>query len=105
METGAGRAINLAAVSLLGFNLSSDIAPTLEKSVDDVVSPAITMTTEGVIRIPDTPGLGFEVLPEFIKAYQCGEGWQSNVITYSKRKERIVAPVRNSRVNDLTKEG
>ena len=69
METGVGRAINLAAASLPGFDLPSDIAPTLDQFVEDAVRPAITMTREGVVRIPDTPGLGFEVLPKFIKAY------------------------------------
>ena len=70
VETGVGRAINLAAASLPSFNLPSDIAPTLDRFVDDAICPALTMTKEGMVRIPNTAGLGFEVSREFIRAYK-----------------------------------
>jgi len=70
MKTAAKRAVNLVAISLPGFNLRSDIAPIRDRFVEDVVRLAITMTSECVVRIPDAPGLEFEVSAEFIDAYR-----------------------------------
>lgn len=70
VETGLGRAINLAAASLPGFDLDNDIAPTLDRFVEDGIDPPLEMTATGTIRLSDRPGIGYAVRAGFIDRYR-----------------------------------
>ncbi len=70
VETGLGRAINLAAASLPGFDLVNDIAPTLDRFVEDGIDPPLEMTAGGTIRLSSRPGLGYELRSGFVKRYR-----------------------------------
>jgi O-succinylbenzoate synthase len=71
LETGIGRAVNVALASLPGFTLSHDISATDRYYEEDIAVPPFRLE-EGWIRVPQRPGLGVEVdlarLHRFTKA-------------------------------------
>jgi o-succinylbenzoate synthase len=61
LESGVGRAYNVALASLPGFTLPGDLSPSDRYWERDIVSPAWTMDARGMVRVPDSPGLGVRV--------------------------------------------
>ncbi|WP_329234392.1 o-succinylbenzoate synthase [Actinoallomurus sp. NBC_01490] len=59
-EFGVGRAANVAIASLPGFTLPSDVSGSDKYYAHDVVDPPIR-AAEGLVPVPETPGLGHEV--------------------------------------------
>ena len=60
LESGIGRAYNVALASLAGFTIPGDTSPSERYWTRDVVEPEWTMT-DGLMRVPNTPGLGVHV--------------------------------------------
>ena len=67
LEAGIGRAHNIALASLQGFSLPGDVSASARYWAEDIVEPAITVSSAGEIPIPDTPGRGYEVKPDLIE--------------------------------------
>ena len=61
LETGVGRASNLALASLPGFTLPGDISATDRYYELDVAKPRFTLNSDGTINVPTNPGLGVDV--------------------------------------------
>ncbi|NLG60981.1 MAG: o-succinylbenzoate synthase, partial [Candidatus Cloacimonetes bacterium] len=62
LESGVGRAYNVALASLPGFTLPGDLSPSSRYWERDVVTPEWTMDAEGMVTVPrDVPGLGVRV--------------------------------------------
>jgi O-succinylbenzoate synthase len=61
LETGVGRATNLALASLPGFTLTGDLSAADRFWVDDIVTRPARLGPGGTIAVPDGPGLGVEV--------------------------------------------
>lgn len=62
LETGIGRAYNVALASLPGFDLPGDLSPSRRYWERDVVDPEWTMDDEGRVAVPrEAPGLGVSV--------------------------------------------
>lgn len=61
LETGIGRASNLAIASLPGFILHSDISASERYYHQDIALPLFTLNDDSTIDVPDAPGLGVEV--------------------------------------------
>jgi len=62
LESGVGRAVNVAIASLPGFTIPGDVSPSERYWERDIVRPEWTMSENGRIRVPrDRPGLGVEV--------------------------------------------
>lgn len=61
LESGIGRAHNLALASLPGFTLPGDISASDRYWHRDLVDPPVTMASDGTIPVPNAPGLGFTV--------------------------------------------
>jgi len=69
LESGIGRAYNVALASLPNFSLPGDVSPSARYWARDVVTPEWTMDGEGLVAVPvDKPGLGVDVDAEFIDA-------------------------------------
>ncbi|MGA1360465.1 MAG: enolase C-terminal domain-like protein, partial [Gemmatimonadaceae bacterium] len=69
LESGIGRAYNVALASLPNFTLPGDLSPSARYWAQDVVTPAWTMDAAGMVRVPlDRPGIGVEVDVERIEA-------------------------------------
>jgi len=62
LESGVGRAYNVALASLPNFKLPGDLAPSARYWARDVVTPEWTMDAEGMVRVPlEAPGLGVTI--------------------------------------------
>lgn len=61
LETGVGRAAQLALASLPGFNLPGDISATERYYDPDIVPPFVLNSEDGTITVPDGPGLGITI--------------------------------------------
>ena len=62
LETGIGRAGQLALASLPGFTLPGDISATERYYLEDIARPSFTLNAEdSTITVPNRPGLGVEV--------------------------------------------
>jgi len=69
LESGIGRAYNVALASLPNFQLPGDLSPSARYWARDVVTPEWTMSEDGFVTVPrDRPGLGVEVDVERIEA-------------------------------------
>lgn len=69
LESGVGRAYNVALASLPGFVIPGDISPSARYWERDVVSPEWTMDAEGRVTVPkERPGLGVDVDEDRIAA-------------------------------------
>jgi O-succinylbenzoate synthase len=69
LESGVGRAHNVALASLPGFELPGDLSPSSRYWARDIVQPEWTMDDRGLVRVPwDRPGLGVEVDRERVEA-------------------------------------
>ena len=67
LESGIGRAHNIALASLKGFTLPGDISASSRYFERDIISPAVTVAADGTVAVPDRPGLGFDIDLDFIK--------------------------------------
>lgn len=62
LESGIGRAYNVALASLPNFTLPGDISPSRRYWARDIVTPEWTMDAEGFVTVPlSRPGIGVEV--------------------------------------------
>jgi O-succinylbenzoate synthase len=69
LETGIGRAYNVALASLPNFTLPGDLSPSARYWARDIVEPEWTMDADGMVRVPrETPGLGVAVDADFIES-------------------------------------
>ncbi len=68
LETGIGRAHNIALSSLPNFSLPGDISASRRYWTEDVIEPEVTVSSKGVITVPTGAGSGFRVNVERIEA-------------------------------------
>lgn len=62
LESGIGRAYNVALASLPGFTLPGDLSPSKRYWHQDIVTPEWTMDEHGMVTVPrQRPGLGVTV--------------------------------------------
>jgi o-succinylbenzoate synthase len=67
LESGIGRAHNIALSTLEGFTLPGDISASARYWTEDIIEPEVTVSAEGEIAIPDTPGRGYEARTDLIE--------------------------------------
>ena len=68
LETGVGRAANLAFASLPGVTLPSDISATSRYFDPDLTEPAFVLEDGSTIATPTGPGIGVEMQPRRLQA-------------------------------------
>ena len=61
LESGIGRAHNIAMSTLEGFTLPGDVSASARYWHEDIIEPPVTVSSSGTIAVPDKPGIGFEV--------------------------------------------
>ncbi|HEY44202.1 MAG TPA: o-succinylbenzoate synthase [Anaerolineae bacterium] len=64
LETGIGRASNLAIASLPGFTLPGDISASERYYAEDIAEPPFMLNPDSTIDVPKAPGLGVNVIIE-----------------------------------------
>ncbi|MGC1783958.1 MAG: o-succinylbenzoate synthase [Acidobacteriaceae bacterium] len=61
LESGIGRAHNIAMSSLPGFVLPGDVSASKRYWEEDIVVPPVEVSAHGTIRVSEAPGIGFTV--------------------------------------------
>ena len=61
LESGIGRAHNIALATLAGFTLPGDVSASSRYWQEDIIEPAVTVTANGTIAASDKPGIGFDI--------------------------------------------
>ena len=69
LETGIGRASNVALASLPGFSLPGDISASARYYQEDVIDPPFVLNSDSTLSVPSGPGLGVNVRPEVVARY------------------------------------
>jgi len=59
LESGIGRAHNIALSTLPNFSLAGDVAASKRYWEEDLILPEVTVSAQGTIRVPTSPGIGF----------------------------------------------
>ena len=67
LESGVGRAHNIALASLPGFTLPGDISGSSRYFARDVIVPEVIVAPDGTVEVPGGAGLGFEVDMNYVE--------------------------------------
>ena len=67
LESGIGRAHNIALSTLENFTLPGDVAASERYWQRDIIDPPVTVTGNGTIKVRDEPGLGYSLDLDFIE--------------------------------------
>jgi O-succinylbenzoate synthase len=67
LESGIGRAHNIALSSLENFRLPGDVSASKRYWREDIIEPAVEVTPRGLIAISDEPGTGYQVREDRIE--------------------------------------
>ncbi|SFS21661.1 O-succinylbenzoate synthase [Granulicella pectinivorans] len=67
LETGIGRAANVALSSLPNFSLPGDVSASKRYWAEDIIEPEVTVSKQGEIVVPTTAGSGFTVRTDRIE--------------------------------------
>jgi O-succinylbenzoate synthase len=67
LESGIGRAHNIALSTLPNFMLPGDVSASHRYWTRDVIRPPVETTPQGSIRISDAPGFGYELDCDFLR--------------------------------------
>jgi o-succinylbenzoate synthase len=79
LESGIGRAHNIAMSSLHGFVLPGDVSASKRYWAEDIIEPEVEVTPNGTIRIPQRAGLGYNVLRQRVESLTVRErAWRAN---------------------------
>jgi O-succinylbenzoate synthase len=68
LESGIGRAHNIALSTLPNFSLPGDVTASRRYWTEDIIEPEVTVSPQGTIRVPSGPGIGYEPRRERIEA-------------------------------------
>ena len=60
LESGIGRAHNIAMSTQSNFSLPGDVSASARYWHEDIISPEVTITPNGTIKVPHGPGIGFQ---------------------------------------------
>jgi O-succinylbenzoate synthase len=75
LESGVGRLHNIAMASLPNFQMPGDLSASKRYWKQDIIEPPVEIDAEGRVTVPNTVGLGHEVLENRIK---------ENLVRYEK---------------------
>jgi o-succinylbenzoate synthase len=59
LESGIGRAHNIAMSTLPNFTLPGDLSASRRYWTEDIIEPEVEVTPKGTIRVPTAPGIGY----------------------------------------------
>lgn len=68
LESGIGRAQNIAMSTLAGFTMPGDVSASRRYWHEDIIVPEVEVSSNGTIRRPEGVGIGYEVNEERIEA-------------------------------------
>jgi len=59
LESGIGRAHNIAMSSQANFSLPGDVSASRRYWEEDIIEPEVEVSKQGTIQVPSAPGIGF----------------------------------------------
>jgi O-succinylbenzoate synthase len=68
LESGIGRAHNIAMATLAGFTLPGDVSASARYWDQDIIEPEVVVSAQGTITVPNKAGIGFDILLDRIDA-------------------------------------
>jgi o-succinylbenzoate synthase len=68
LESGIGRAHNIALSTLPGFSLPGDVSASKRYWARDIVAPPVEVSQQGTIAVPTGPGFGYEIDFDYMKS-------------------------------------
>jgi O-succinylbenzoate synthase len=67
LETGIGRAQNIALSTLANFSLPGDVSASKRYWKEDVIDPEVEVGASGMIAVSDQPGIGYRIKTDLIE--------------------------------------
>ena len=67
LESGIGRAHNIALSTLANFTLPGDVSASCRYWQRDIIHPAVEVTPQGTISVRDQPGFGYDLDLDYIR--------------------------------------
>jgi O-succinylbenzoate synthase len=67
LETGIGRAHNVALSTLPNFSLPGDVSASKRYWKEDIIEPEVEVSAQGTIAVRDEPGTGYQVRTDLIE--------------------------------------
>jgi len=67
LESGVGRAHNIALSTLENFSLPGDVSASRRYWKEDIIDPEVQVTPQGTILIRDDPGTGYRVREDLVE--------------------------------------
>jgi O-succinylbenzoate synthase len=68
LESGIGRAHNIALSTLPNFVLPGDVSASARYWRRDIVAPPVKVSTQGTITVSDAPGFGYEIDLDYLNS-------------------------------------
>jgi O-succinylbenzoate synthase len=69
LESGIGRAHNIAMSTLPGFTLPGDVSASSRYWTEDIIEPEVEVSSRGTIASPGAPGLGYAVKRKLVERF------------------------------------
>jgi O-succinylbenzoate synthase len=73
LESGIGRAHNIALSTLPNFRLPGDVSASKRYWKEDIIEPEVGVRSDGMIAISDAPGTGYEVREDLVRKFTVRE--------------------------------
>jgi O-succinylbenzoate synthase len=67
LETGIGRSHNIALSTLANFTLPGDVSASKRYWKEDIIEPAVEVSPQGFIKVPQEAGRGFKLKTDLIE--------------------------------------
>lgn len=69
LESGIGRAHNIAITSLSNFKIPGDTSGSSRYWNEDIINPEVIVSPDGTITVPTDPGIGYQPVPALLDKY------------------------------------
>jgi len=69
LESGVGRAHNIALSTLENFRLPGDVSASKRYWREDIIEPEVEVRADGTIAISDAPGTGYQVREDLVRKF------------------------------------
>lgn len=81
LESGVGRAHNIAMSTLPNFTLPGDVSASQRYWTEDIIEPEVEVSPSGTIRSPQAPGIGYAVKRELVERLTVrAKQWKAEVL-------------------------
>jgi O-succinylbenzoate synthase len=67
LESGIGRAHNIALSTLENFSLPGDVSASRRYWKEDIIDPEVQVSAQGMIAVSDQPGTGYRIREDLIE--------------------------------------